>query len=335
MNAQATASPPIRPAVVIGDWLRELCALFVGIIYDYDGAFYLVAKWCSIATVCGGKIRQYIYDALQRTRSRMGALMTLRPINISPDAAAVNISRQHSLAGNVVTIDKVKCPQHIKADRERSQSQSKGNNYGESPNDVYGFRYYMPETGRWPNRDPIEEDGGVNLYGFVWNNGVNGWDYLGELPFLKKMLLKQLSAIAVGIAAAGVSHLCGKIECCTPRKICCVSGQIAAAGVALGLLAAAHAACVAPVAAAGARIGKAHGFVIGGIIGHIGCAIPTITFSLTVAKQLSTAFVGCESGCKPDGDTVPSYLYDRVNEMVQEFIDSLPPLRSPTLGIDY
>ncbi len=31
----------------------------------------------------------------------------------------------------------------------------------------------------WPSRDPIEEMGGINLYGFVGNNGVNGWDILG------------------------------------------------------------------------------------------------------------------------------------------------------------
>lgn len=43
----------------------------------------------------------------------------------------------------------------------------------------YGFRYYDPETGRWLNRDPIEEEGGVNLYGFIGNDGVNRWDYLG------------------------------------------------------------------------------------------------------------------------------------------------------------
>ncbi len=43
----------------------------------------------------------------------------------------------------------------------------------------YGFRYYDPETGRWPNRDPIEEEGGYNLYGFAGNDGVNSWDYLG------------------------------------------------------------------------------------------------------------------------------------------------------------
>ena len=43
----------------------------------------------------------------------------------------------------------------------------------------YGYRYYDPVTGRWPSRDPIEERGGVNLYGFVGNDGVNRLDYLG------------------------------------------------------------------------------------------------------------------------------------------------------------
>ncbi len=43
----------------------------------------------------------------------------------------------------------------------------------------YGFRYYDPELGRWPSRDPIGEQGGLNLYAFVGNDGVNQWDYLG------------------------------------------------------------------------------------------------------------------------------------------------------------
>ena len=33
----------------------------------------------------------------------------------------------------------------------------------------------------WPSRDPIEERGGVNLYGFVGNNGINKIDFLGQL----------------------------------------------------------------------------------------------------------------------------------------------------------
>lgn len=43
----------------------------------------------------------------------------------------------------------------------------------------YGYRYYDPVTGRWPSRDPIGELGGFNLYGFLGNVGVNGWDRLG------------------------------------------------------------------------------------------------------------------------------------------------------------
>jgi len=43
----------------------------------------------------------------------------------------------------------------------------------------YGYRYYNPSTGRWINRDPIEEDGGLNLYGFVGNSPLNYIDPLG------------------------------------------------------------------------------------------------------------------------------------------------------------
>lgn len=43
----------------------------------------------------------------------------------------------------------------------------------------YGLRYYSPSLGRFVTRDPIEEQGGLNLYGFVRNNAVNRWDYLG------------------------------------------------------------------------------------------------------------------------------------------------------------
>jgi RHS repeat-associated protein len=45
----------------------------------------------------------------------------------------------------------------------------------------YGYRWYDPITGRWPSRDPIEEQGGINLYGFVGNNGIDRLDLLGNL----------------------------------------------------------------------------------------------------------------------------------------------------------
>jgi len=51
----------------------------------------------------------------------------------------------------------------------------------------YGYRYYSPELGRWLNRDPMGEDGGENVYGFVGNNplwrcdatGLASWNILG------------------------------------------------------------------------------------------------------------------------------------------------------------
>jgi hypothetical protein len=47
----------------------------------------------------------------------------------------------------------------------------------------FGFRYYLPQWGRFLNRDPIEEEGGENLYRFVSNDPVNRWDLLGLWSF--------------------------------------------------------------------------------------------------------------------------------------------------------
>ena len=49
----------------------------------------------------------------------------------------------------------------------------------------YGFRYYSPSLGRFLNRDPIAEEGGLNLHGFVNNNSVNLWDYLGLVVIIE------------------------------------------------------------------------------------------------------------------------------------------------------
>ena len=46
----------------------------------------------------------------------------------------------------------------------------------------YGYRYYDPVTGRWPSRDPIQERGGINLYGFVGNRPIDLIDRLGREP---------------------------------------------------------------------------------------------------------------------------------------------------------
>ncbi len=43
----------------------------------------------------------------------------------------------------------------------------------------YGFRFYNSGLGRWINRDPIEEGGGLNIYAMVGNNPVNMVDAYG------------------------------------------------------------------------------------------------------------------------------------------------------------
>ncbi len=43
----------------------------------------------------------------------------------------------------------------------------------------YCFRYYDADTGRWPNRDPIGELGGVNVYAYVTNSPMSNIEYLG------------------------------------------------------------------------------------------------------------------------------------------------------------
>ena len=44
----------------------------------------------------------------------------------------------------------------------------------------YGKRFYSPELRRWINRDPIDVDGGLNLYAVCENNVVSFCDALGE-----------------------------------------------------------------------------------------------------------------------------------------------------------
>ena len=59
--------------------------------------------------------------------------------------------------------------------------------------------FYNPNTGQWVNRDPIEELGGANLYGFVGNAPSQRIDAKGTV---------QLKASARGILSRnGSTHV--------------------------------------------------------------------------------------------------------------------------------
>lgn len=57
----------------------------------------------------------------------------------------------------------------------------------------YGYRYFDPITGRWPSRDPIGEKGGMNLYGFVGNDGINRQDYLGHKMIEQDVYIRNMN----------------------------------------------------------------------------------------------------------------------------------------------
>lgn len=44
----------------------------------------------------------------------------------------------------------------------------------------YGYRFYLSELGRWINRDPLKEAGGMNLYAMGKNSPINGIDIDGR-----------------------------------------------------------------------------------------------------------------------------------------------------------
>ena len=61
----------------------------------------------------------------------------------------------------------------------------------------YGYRFYSPMLQRWINRDPIEEKGGLNLYGFVENSSISSYDAYGlwKLSFIGRNWLGNVMPV--------------------------------------------------------------------------------------------------------------------------------------------
>lgn len=76
----------------------------------------------------------------------------------------------------------------------------------------YQYRYYDPQTGRWPSRDPIEEQGGANLYGFVSNDGVGAIDVLGlQLQFFLTPKIGPLAPLIEPVAPRFVPRILPRV----------------------------------------------------------------------------------------------------------------------------
>ncbi|UDQ98392.1 RHS repeat-associated core domain-containing protein [Lentisphaerota bacterium WC36G] len=107
----------------------------------------------------------------------------------------------------------------------------------------YNYRYYNPTTGKWLSRDPIQEKGGENIYGFVNNQPISNTDNLGQafvaMPLLGMLatLASEAMFLAIGISAGGLADGCTD---CKKSKCqqCCSDGAAiltASAGVAYAL----------------------------------------------------------------------------------------------------
>jgi RHS repeat-associated protein len=101
-----------------------------------------------------------------------------------------------SLPKLATTSPRPRRPRPGNASRFRSLRPQKPSKLAENTVHVadYLYRYYDPLTGRWPSRDPIEETGGVNLYGFVGNNSIFDYDLLGlrKLSHEEELIMRKL-----------------------------------------------------------------------------------------------------------------------------------------------
>ncbi len=73
----------------------------------------------------------------------------------------------------------------------------------------YGYRFYDSGLGRWVNRDPIEEDGGILMYAFIDNNGLDYWDYMGMTRDpVERIACLQASLELPGLNSDGGNPIC-------------------------------------------------------------------------------------------------------------------------------
>ena len=77
----------------------------------------------------------------------------------------------------------------------------------------YGERMYSPELRRWLSRDPIGEEGGVNLYAMCGNDAVNGVDPLGLKALIQETFLYDEQYIRTGVRGAVVHMVKIDVHC--------------------------------------------------------------------------------------------------------------------------
>jgi RHS repeat-associated protein len=153
----------------------------------------------------------------------------------------------------------------------------------------FGYRFYSPSLGRWLNRDPIVEQGGLNLYSFVYNSPTNLIDPDGKNPLV---VIGAVVGAIVGFVGSFMYELMQLIKCGDPINwplIMLATFAGALGGAILGLIAGPLTTALANAVGGTAPAGAAEGIVsllpegvkatspwitgiISGILGAVGAA---------------------------------------------------------------
>ena len=135
---------------------------------------------------------------------------------------------------------------------------------GSTGMNYYGYRFYSPGLGRWINRDPIEEDGGLNMYCILINDTINWYDVLGlskwpqppifdppggpgpGLPGWKVIIVGLMSPVMDNIVNTLTDYMdkCDPCDGYSKCSFCCNSATVGALAAATAAAAAGHTACV-------------------------------------------------------------------------------------------
>ncbi len=181
-----------RVAKIVFSWSGSAWVLDAHTLYLYDG-WNMIAELDGLASKAAA--RTYVWgldlSGSQQGAGGVGGLLFTNSLTPSSETNAVCYDGN----GNVIalvdmatgdqsgTYDYNAFGETVAIDGDAAEANpfrfSSKYTDAESGMVYYGFRYYSPKTGRWLSRDPIGEQGGLNLYGMVGNDSLNLVDLLG------------------------------------------------------------------------------------------------------------------------------------------------------------
>ena len=184
----------------------------------------------------------------------------------------------------------------------------------------YLYRYCDPNLQRWPNRDPIGELGGLNLYGYVGNDPINFVDLWG---------LTDCAALAAAIAhqennIRGALHSMSDINQQFNNALwssdASLFESLAAAGYSLAGLTEGLSASAAKNATYAVQVSR--GTIPVGVIGPNTTGGAVILSGSGIAGPVSAANIGAGLiGAKEAGSDIGQEAASRVSTGVQRVLD--------------